>query len=127
MKTYRQFILEANEQQELSQIRRLLRNPPPDPKKIAELNRRFSELTKIIRDKPKPQKTAKQKRQENAVKNTGYAQKEKDPTSSAGTVSGVRRRRTITPEPSDMRFRRYGEYTGGRGTGKSRSGGDIGR
>lgn len=145
MKTYKEFILEANEQKELSTIRRTLRNPPPGTN-IAKLNARASELTKIIRDKKEtsPKKSGREARisdPERTVKNTGYAQTGKrgsgTPVSSVGTVSGVKRIRITdlrtgknlgSAEPSDTRTSgRYGKNTGGRGTGKSRSLDDIGR
>jgi len=155
MKTYRQFILEAKlswwnggrpkAKSKESKLRTARGGSPEEQVK------RFSRLKKIKssiektdsrESDTKPQETAKQERQRtNAVKNTGYAQTGKrgkgTPTSSVGTVSGVRRR-TITnirtgevlgkAEPSDTRTSgRFGKVTGGRGTGKSRSGGDIGR
>ena len=155
MKTYRQFILEAElswwnggrpkAKSKESELRRERDGSPEEQVK------RFSRLKKIEssiektdsrESDTKPKETAKQKRQRtNAVKNTGYAQTGKrgkgTPTSSVGTVSGVRRR-TFTnigtgevlgpAEPSDTRTSgRYGKVTGGRGTGKSRSFGDIGR
>ena len=155
MKTYRQFILEAElswwnggrpkAKSKESELRRERDGSPEEQVK------RFSRLKKIEssiektdsrESDTKPKETAKQKRQRtNAVKNTGYAQTGKrgkgTPTSSVGTVSGVRRR-TFTnirtgevlgpAEPSDTRTSgRYGKVTGGRRTGKSRSFGDIGR
>jgi len=155
MKTYRQFILEAKlswwdggRQKAKSKESKLRTARGGSPE---EQVKRFSRLKKIKssiektdsrESDTKPQETAKQERQRtNAVKNTGYAQTGKrgtgTPTSSVGTVSGVRRR-TITnmrtgevlgkAEPSDTRTSgRFGKVTGGRGTGKSRSGGDIGR
>lgn len=155
MKTYRQFILEAKlswwdvgrpKAKSKESKLRIARGGSPE-----EQVKRFSRLKKIKssiektdsrESDTKPQETTKQERQRtNAVKNTGYAQTGKrgtgTPTSSVGTVSGVRRR-TITnmrtgevlgrAEPSDTRTSgRFGKVTGGRGTGKSRSGGDIGR
>lgn len=155
MKTYRQFILEAKlswwdggRQKAKSKESKLRTARGGSPE---EQVKRFSRLKKIKssiektdsrESDTKPQETAKQERQRtNAVKNTGYAQTGKrgtgTPTSSVGTVPGVRRR-TITDmgtgevlrraEPSDTRTSgRFGKVTGGRGTGKSRSGGDIGR
>ena len=155
MKTYRQFILEAKlswwdggRQKAKSKESKLRTARGGSPE---EQVKRFSRLKKIKssiektdsrESDTKPQETAKQERQRtNAVKNTGYAQTGKrgtgTPTSSVGTVSDVRRR-TITnmrtgevlgrAEPSDTRTSgRFGKVTGGRGTGKSRSGGDIGR
>lgn len=148
MKTYRQFILEAKlswwdggRQKAKSKQSKLRTARGGTPEQQAK---RFSRLKKITssiektdsrESDTKPEETAKQKRQRtNAVKNTGYAQKKETPTSSVGTVSGVRRRTIGTgevlgrAEPYDTRTSgRFGKVTGGRGTGKSRSGGDIGR
>ena len=148
MKTYRQFILEAKlswwdggRQKAKSKESKLRTARGGTPEQQAK---RFSRLKKITssiektdsrESDTKPEETAKQKRQRtNAVKNTGYAQKKETPTSSVGTVPGVRRRTIGTgevlgrAEPSDTRTSgRFGKVTGGRGTGKSRSGGDIGR
>jgi len=140
MKTYKEFILEAKlswwdggrpKAKSKESKLRIARGGSPE-----EQVKRFSRLKKIQssiyktdsrESDTRPKETAKQERQRtNAVKNTGYAQKGREtPISSVGTVSGVRRR---GKEPSDTRISgRYGKVTGGRGTGISRSGGDIGR
>ena len=151
MKTYKEFILEAKlswwdggRKKAETKRAKLSRERGGTPEQQAKRFQRFQRLKSSIEktdsreSDSKPQKTASSKRKENAVKNTGYAQKGKDaPTSSVGTVSGVRRRRITdvrtrqnfgSAEPSDTTTSgRYGKVTGGRGTGKSRSLGDIGR
>lgn len=87
---------------------------------------------------PRPETTAtRMQRTGKERKNTGYATFRGTPTSSVGTTDQVRRRRSTDmrtgrdlgpAEPSDTRVSgRFGTVPGGRGTGISRSGGQIGR
>jgi hypothetical protein len=155
MKTFQEFILEAKidwwdggrgkAKKRESQLTRQRGGTPQQQasrmKQLEKLKQAISNVDSRESD-TRPQKTPRQRRQQNAVQNTGYAQTgvrggNRNPASSVGTVSGVRRR-TVTnmrtgqnlgpAEPADTRTSgRYGYVTGGRGTGKSRSGGDIGR
>lgn len=156
MKTFREFILEAERRtssdwwtkgrkeasQKLAQLRRqrggTTEQQISTSNKIKELEKEISNNDTEHSD-TRPQETERQKRQKNAVINTGYAQtgvrgRNRNPASSVGTVEGHRRRRVTDmrtgqdlgpAEPADTRTSgRYGKVTGSR---KSRSGGDIGR
>ena len=145
MKTFREFILEAEGsdwwtrgRKEASQKLALLRRQRggtveqqiSTSKKIEKLEQEISNKDTEHSD-TRPKETKRQKRQQNAVRNTGRAQKHRDVISSSGTLPGIRK--TTVPEPSDTIRRnkdgtsgRYGTTFGGGGTGKSRSGGNIG-
>jgi hypothetical protein len=131
--------------QKVAQLRRD-RNPQTMSKSV----RKITQITKAINDKDqrheasKPARTAAQRAQDSGrVHRSQYAQTGvrgrigPDSPSSVGTVSGNKRRRVTniktgqdlgSAEPSDTRVSgRYGTVPGGRGTGVSRSGGQIGR
>jgi hypothetical protein len=101
----------------------------PSPKvfsRLTKIKKGISGADTLAKDTdPKPETTAtRMQRTGRTRKNTGYATFRDTPTSSVGTVSGVRRRGL---EPSDTRVSgRFGTVSGGRGTGISRSGGKIG-
>jgi hypothetical protein len=147
MKTYKEFILEAklswwNGGRKKAETKKsqLSRERGGTPEQQAKRFQRLKKLKSSIEktdsreSDTKPQKSSSDKRKENAVKNTGYAQTGKrgsgTPVSSVGTVSGVRRRRITdlrtgkdlgSAEPSDTRTSgRFGKVTGSRGTGKAR-------
>jgi hypothetical protein len=147
MKTFANFLLEAELKWNTGTLRGSGKSPSDTAKqKEAQLKRDakqkpspevFSRLTKIKKGitgadtlakdtDPKPESTATRMQRTGRVRtNTGRATFKDTPTSSVGTVSGVRRRGL---EPSDTRISgRYGTVPGGRGTGVSRSGGQIGR
>jgi len=155
MKTFREFILEAKidwwtggrgkaKKRESQLTRQRGGTPQQQATRIKQLKKLRQAISNVDSQESdtKPQETERQKRQQNAVRNTGYAQtgvrgRNRNPASSVGTVEGHRRRRVIDmrtgqdlgpAEPADTRTSgRYGTVPGGRGTGKSRSGGDIGR
>lgn len=148
MKTFRQFILETKEikwntgtlrgsgkspsqtaKQRKSQIERTARQKPSPEifTRLTKIKKGISGADTLAKDTdPKPETTATRMQRTGRMRqNTGYATFRDTPTSSVGTVSGVRRRGL---EPSDTRTSgRYGTVPGGRGTGISRSGEKIGR
>lgn len=159
MKTFQQFILEAQikwntgslkgsgkspaetAKQKRSQIERTAKEKP-SPKvfsRLTKIKKGISDSdTKAKESDPKPEtKATTMQRTGRMRQNTGYATFRGTPTSSVGTTDDVRRRRSVdrrtgrdlgTAEPSDTRVSgRFGTVPGGRGTGVSRSGGQIGK
>ena len=158
MRTFNEFMAEAK----VAWYAGSLRGSKDSPAKTAK--RKKANLEREAREKPSPEtfsrlsrlkkgiasgeeraegeekpetKATRMQRTGRMRKNTGYATFKDTPTSSVGTESDVRRRRSTnirtgedlgSAEPSDTRTSgRYGTVPGGRGTRVSRSGGVIGR
>lgn len=145
MKSFREFVLEAEvkwntgslkgsgkspsetAKQRRSQIERTAREKPSPQvfSRLTRIRKGISGADTLAKDTDKKPETTATRLRDRTRKNTGYATFRDTPSSSVGTVSGVRRSGL---EPSDTRVSgRYGKVTGGRGTGVSRSGGQIGR
>jgi hypothetical protein len=145
MKTFREFILEAKidwwtggrgkaKRREAQLSRDRTGTPQQQATRMKQLKKLKQAISNVDSQESdtKPKETEKQKRQRTrVVKNTGRAQQPRDVISSSGTLPGIRK--TTVPEPSDTIRRnkdgtsgRYGTTFGGGGTGKSRSGGNIG-
>lgn len=145
MKTFREFILEAEikwntgslkgsgrspgdtAKQRAAQLSAKSRTKPTLMPQVAKFRKKITQVDTLAKETdPKPETTATRMQRTGKMRqNTGYATFKDTPTSSVGTVSGVKRRGL---EPSDTRTSgRYGTVPGGRGTGISRSGGQIGR
>ena len=138
MKTYKEFILEAElswwdggRKKATTKEAQLRRERGGTPEQQAKRSQRLKKLKSSIektdsRDSDtKPQKSAADKRKENAVKNTGRAQKPKDTNTKSGSLPNIKTK----GDPSDVvTASRYtsGNSWGGRGTNISRTGSRIG-
>jgi len=130
MKTFKQFMCE-NEEEELPKLRKKIKElnqrgltiPPALLARATELAQNANvaaKLTRKLLDKP-------EKEENPNSKVVGYASKDKDVVSRAGTTSDVQR--TDLPSESDTltgsRYAKPGS-SGSRGTNTARSGGDLG-